>query len=184
MANRVTLEGIGSYVTVLEPKPDLKGQMKYSISVLIPKKFPGRIDPLKAAILQAAKEKWGDKALAVISKARYPTIRDGDTEVTKDGDPVKETKGMWVVRTRSDRKPGIVGPNPKEPMHFDDDNCYSGCTFRVSVSVYAYEAEGNRGVTCGLEAVQVCAQGPRIDGRLAAEDAFAEYKPEDVDPLE
>lgn len=182
MAKNFTLPvGIGSYVTVLKPKADKKGNLKYSISILIPKSREKELEPLKAAALAVATEKWGAKGAAIFQNQQYPLIRDGD-KPNAEGEVDSNAKGCWVIRSRSDRKPGIVGPNPKEEVFFDEENCYSGCWFRVQGGLFAYEAEGNKGVSIGLNNVQVCRQGTRIDGRQSAADAFPEYK-DDADPL-
>jgi hypothetical protein len=184
MAKAIQLPpGIGSYVNVLEPKADLKGKMKYSISILIPKSRDAELAPLRAAALEVAKAKWGEKGAAMLAAARNPLIIDGDKIVDGDGKPDASTKGMWVIRSRTDRKPGVVGPNPKEEMFFDDQNCFSGCWFRISGGLFAYEAEGNKGVSLGLNNVQVLKLGTRLDGRKAAADEFTEYKDEAADPL-
>jgi hypothetical protein len=184
MAKNLTLPpGIGSYVHVLAPKADLKGNMKYSISILIPKSRDKELEPLRAAAIEVATTKWGTKGPAMLAAARNPLIIDGDKIVDGDGKPDASTKGMWVIRSRADRKPGIVGPNPKEEMFFDDQNCYSGCIFRITGGLFAYEAEGNRGVSFGLNNVQVCRTGTRLDGRKAAADDFTEWKDPAADPM-
>ena len=66
MAKSIILPpGIGSYVTILKPKADLKGQLKYSISILIPKSRDKELDPLRAAALEVATAKWGAKGAAI-----------------------------------------------------------------------------------------------------------------------
>jgi hypothetical protein len=182
MAKSIILPaGIGSYVTVLKPKADKKGNLKYSISILIPKSRDKELEPLRAAAIEVATGEWGAKGAAIFANQMYPLIRDGDKPNT-EGVVDPNTKGCWVIRSRSDRKPGIVGPNPKEEMFFDEANCFSGCWFRISGGLFAYEAEGNKGVSLGLNNVQVLKQGTRLDGRKAAADEFPAYT-EDADPL-
>jgi hypothetical protein len=183
MAKNIILPpGVGSYVTVLAPKPNQKGQLKYSISILIPKSREKELEPLKAAALEVAAQKWGQKGASVFANARYPLIIDGD-KPNADGEVDANAKGHFVIRAKTDRKPGIVGADPKVEMFFDDQNCFSGCWFRISGGLFAYEQEGNKGVSLGLNNVQVLKLGTRLDGRKAASDEFTEYKDEAADPL-
>lgn len=173
--------GIGSYVTVLEPKPDQQGKMKYSITILVPKAREAELAPLKAAALQVATEKWGPKAAAILANAKYPVIKDGDRKTDEEGkvDPIY--KGMLYFSAKSDRKPGIIDAK-KQPV-FSEDDIYSGCFIRISGNVYAYEYQGNKGVSIGLGNVQVLRKGDRLDGRKAAEQEFSEWTDTESDLL-
>jgi hypothetical protein len=59
---------------------------------------------------------------------------------------------------------------------FEDTECYSGCTFRASVSVYAFDKEGGKGVGIGLNNIQVVSKGPRLDNHADAEQDFKEFQ--------
>lgn len=170
--------GIGSYVTVLSPKPDQKGKLKYSVTILIPKSRGAELEALRAEAVRVAKEKWGAKGEAILAAAKNKMIQDGDTYVPLSGEPDPSYKGNWFIRMRTDRKPQVIDAKKNEV--FTDDDVYSGCLLRVSGNVFAYEAEGNRGVSFGLNNVQVLEKRARLDGRKAATDEFTEYNP---DPL-
>jgi hypothetical protein len=178
--------GIGSYVSVIEPRADQQGKMKYSLSLLIAKSRSAELNPLRALALEVATAKWGAKAAAIIANAKYPIIKDGDKKVDDEGkvDPVY--KGMLVISARTDRKPGVVDAQ-RQPVYTDDD-VYSGCLLRASGAVFAYDYQGNKGVSFGLNNVQVLKKGARLDGRRAAEDEFTEWQDTEVagtvvDPL-
>jgi hypothetical protein len=173
--------GIGSYVTVLEPKPNQQGKMQYSITVLVPKARAAELKPLEAAALAVAQEKWGGKAEAILKAAKYPVIKDGDKKVDDEGkvDPIYA--GKYYFSAKSDKKPGVIDAN-KQPV-FTEDDVFSGCFLRISGNVYAYEYQGNKGVSIGLNNVQVLKKGDRLDGRKAAEDEFSEWKDPAADPL-
>lgn len=178
MAKTIILPpGIGSYVNVLEPRPDQQGKMKYSLLLLVAKARSAELEPLRKIALAVATEKWGDKAAAILAKAKYPLIKDGDAKVDDDGkvDPVY--KGMLVISMRTDRKPGVIDA-AKQPV-FTDEDVYSGCLLRVSGGVFAYDYQGNKGVSIGLNNVQVLKKLTRIDGRKAAEEEFSEWKDND-----
>ena len=182
MAKTIILPpGIGSYVTVLEPRADQQGKMKYSLSLLITKSRSAELEPLRKLALAVATEKWGEKAASILAKAKYPIIKDGDAKVDDDGKVDPTYKGMLVVSLRTDRKPGVIDAM-KQPV-FTDEDVYSGCLMRVSGGVFAYDFQGNTGVSVGLNNVQVLKKLARIDGRKAAEDEFSEWKDEQDDML-
>ena len=70
-------------------------------------------------------------------------------------------------------------------MITDHAEVYSGCKVRATLSVFAYEKAGNRGVSFGLNNVQKLDDGERLDGRLKAEDDFGaiEDKPAEIDDM-
>ena len=50
---------------------------------------------------------------------------------------------------------------------------YSGCYARVSLSFYAFNTNGNKGVACGLGNIQKIRDGePLGAGRISAESDF------------
>ena len=57
-------------------------------------------------------------------------------------------------------------------MITDPDEVYCGCKVRATLSVFAYDKAGNRGISFGLNNVQKLGDGERLDGRLRAEDDF------------
>jgi hypothetical protein len=175
--------GIGSYVTVLEPKPDQQGNLKYSLTLLISKSRAAELEPLKKLALEVAEEKWPGKGAVILAKAKYPIIKDGDTMLDDDGKVKPGYKGMLVISARTDRKPQVIDHAKQEV--FTDEDVYSGCMIRFSAGCFAYDYQGNKGVSLGLNNVQVLKKLPRIDGRKAAVEEFEEYVDPDgeVDPL-
>jgi hypothetical protein len=157
---------LGSYANIHKPRKDQKGKEKYSIAMLFDKKT--NISRLKKAIQEVGVEKFGPKA-----KFASP-LRDGDIEKPED----KTYAGMVFCNARSDRKPGIV--DAKAVRVFEEGDAYSGCTFRASVSVYAYEMEGKKGVALGLNNLQVLKKGPRLDSQKSAEDEFKDLSVPEV----
>ena len=49
---------------------------------------------------------------------------------------------------------------------------YSGCYVRASVTFYPFNTNGNRGIACGLQNVQLWCDGEPLNGRVRAEDEF------------
>jgi hypothetical protein len=178
---------LGCYVFIWEPRdppPGSTGDPKYSISLLWPKSDLNSDDqkkslrPLREAIAEVAKAKFGDKALDLlkIGKLKNP-LRDGNIE--RPEDPVYADHVFVTASSKS--QPGIV--NGQLQKIFEKDEAYSGCTFRASVSVFAYD-NVSKGVGIGLSNLQVVKKGQRLDNRREAEQDFEGYKEEggvDVD---
>jgi hypothetical protein len=55
----------------------------------------------------------------------------------------------------------------------DRSEVYSGCYGRVSLSFYAFNTNGNRGIACGLNNLQKLRDGEPLGGQMSAETEFA-----------
>jgi hypothetical protein len=155
----VTPEFRVSFAYVFVPQSGFDNQTpKYSLVMLIPKKTD--ITELKKLLQDAAKSKWGDK----IPKGIRNPIRDGN-EKELDG-----YKDMWAISASSKIKPGIVGPD-MQPI-ISTDEFYSGCYARASVTAFAYDQKGNKGVAFGLQNIQKLKDGEPFSGRTRPEEDF------------
>lgn len=153
-----------SYVNVFEPRENDQGQLKYSVSVLIPKSDKATVAKIEAAIqaaIQDGKAAWGGK----IPPGLKLPLRDGDTE--RDA---PEYKGHWFINANSTQRPNVVDAAVNPIL--DQSEVYSGCYGRVSLNFFAYNKAGNRGVGAGLQNVQKLADGDPLSGRSRAEDDF------------
>lgn len=148
MANNIlTPEFRAAFVALFKPsKPKESNQEpKYSVRAA----FPPTTDlkALKAAAHAAATEKWADK---IPKNMRSPFRRNDELE-----NPIPGIGDDWIVMTFSanqDRRPGLVGPKLEDII--DDSLVYSGCWMRAEVRPFAYDQQGNRGVSFGLQNVQ------------------------------
>lgn len=151
----VTGVGRGSYVTVFEPKINpLSGKTEHSMSFLIPKDDTDTINKLKRAAAAAAETKWASRRPANL---RNP-LRDGDEEKPDD----EAYAGHYWINLKSKTRPGIVDKR-MDPVT-DPRDFVSGDYCRVSVSAYAYDQAGNRGVAFGLNNIQVIRKGEPLGG--------------------
>jgi hypothetical protein len=164
---------LGSYVNIFTPRPPPEGQSgepKYSISLLFDKANKKELEPLQKLIEHVATEKFGPTAKELLAKGKLRNpIRDGDEDRPED----EVYAGKLFVGASTTRQPGIV--DAKLQPVFEESEAYSGCFFRCSVAVFAYDKAGNKGVSLGLNNIQVVKKGTRIDGRVAAEKEFAEF---------
>jgi hypothetical protein len=164
-------EAQANYVFLTKPrasdKPD--AEAAYSLTLSWPKDEVDLSD-LKKAILQAARNKWGDKALDGLKKGFIASpIGDGDA---RESD---EFAGCWTVTCRRKESlgpPGVVDASVSPII--DPNEIYSGMFCHVSVSVFGYENSGKKGVGLGLNNVQKTKDGERRSGKP---DPKNEFKP-------
>lgn len=165
-----------SYVHLFEPYSNSEDQEeKYSCVLLIPKSDKATLKKLRAAIEAAAEAGKNTKFNGSIPKNLKTTLRDGDEEGDLDKNPEYEDHMFMSVSSKT--KPGIVDQNVDPIM--DSTEIYSGCYARVSINAFAYNTQGNRGISFGLNHVQKLADGDFLGGRSRAEDDFDAVDVED-----
>ena len=174
----ITGKVVMSYLTVNEPKTPLGGGTpKYSVSLIIPKSDTVTVEKIRAAIRAAFEEgqsklKGNSKNAPALEDLRTP-LRDGDKD--RKGD--EAYKNSWFVNANSTTKPGCVDADCNPIL--DTSELYSGIIGRVSVTFYAYNSNGNRGIACGLNNIQKLSDGTPLGGRSRAEDDFADAEDDD-----
>lgn len=165
-----------SYANVWEPKSINGSDPKYSVSIIIPKSDKETIRKIKAAIETAKKEGIGKLGGKIPANLKTP-LRDGDIDRADD----EAYKDSYFVNANSTTKPGIVDKNV-EPI-LDQTEFYSGCYGRASIVFYAYNANGNKGIACGLQNLQKLEDGEPLGGRSRAEDDFTAINDDEEDIL-
>jgi len=166
MSNKVITGKVRfSYANVFEPKSINGSDPKYSVSLIIPKEDKVTIDKIKAAIEVAKKEGISKLGGKIPANLKTP-LRDGD--IDRPDDPAYANS--YFVNANSTIRPGIVDAN-LQPI-IDSTEFYSGCYGRASIVFYAYNANGNKGIACGLQNLQKLEDGEPLGGRSRAEDDF------------
>ena len=75
-----------------------------------------------------------------------------------------------VITASAKQQPVIVGLDMQNILN--PAEVYSGCYIRANVNFFAYSSNGNKGIGCGLNAVQKIGDGEPLGGRVSAEEAF------------
>lgn len=166
-----------SYANVWEPKAMEGGKPKFSVSLIIPKSDSVTVGKIRAAIEEAyrdgqSKLKGNGKSVPALSTLRTP-LRDGD--IDRPDDPAYAN--AYFVNANSTTAPGVVDANRNEIL--DKSEVYSGCYGRASISFYAFNANGNKGIACGLNNLQKIKDGEPLGGKASAESDFATEDDED-----
>lgn len=156
-----------AFVHALEPDASFDpNNPKYSVVVIIPKGDKKLLSQIKAAVDAAVENGkaslWGGK----VPKGLAKPLRDGD----EDMEDYPEFEDSYFMRVSSKTKPGIIDRH-KNPVDSPDD-IYSGCYARVSMNMFPYDKSGNRGVSAGLNNIQVLRDGEPCGGRASAEHDF------------
>ena len=161
-----------SYCHLWEPAAVNGGNPKYSLCVLIPKSDTETVSRVRAAVEAAYRDgeallKGSGRSVPPLSAIRTP-LRDGDLE--RPDDPAYA--GMWFVNANSGQQPLVVDAD-RRPI-LERGEVYSGCYGRVSMTFYAYNTNGNRGIACGLNGVQKIRDGEPLGSRCNPEVDFGE----------
>lgn len=164
-----------SYANLFEPKALSDGaKAKFSVSLIISKDDTQTIEAINAAIdnaiIEGTSSKFGGKKP---NRASIKTpLRDGDLE--RDDDPAY--KNAFFLNANSYTAPQIVDTDLNAIL--DKSEVYSGCYARVSISFYAYNSNGNKGIACGLGNVQKLEDGEPLSGKTNATSDFSK-KPDE-----
>lgn len=171
-----------SYPHLAEPqKSDKPGKKpKYSGAfVITPETLQtpaekARLDAIKARMIEVGQTKWSSNFEKLVKGEGFKKgIR---TDAESKGYP----DGSIYFNARSDNQPGLVysyadpttGKPAVVPVELIKKVFYAGAIVRPLITVFAFDQEGSKGLSFGLEGIQFVKDGPRIDGRVAAEDAF------------
>ena len=155
-----------SYANVWEPKSINGGKEKYSVSLIIPKSDKPTITAIEKAIDAAIQEGIGKFGGKKPNKAALKLpLRNGDVE--RDDAAYQDS---YFINANSITAPQIVDKHVQPIL--DRNEVYSGCYARVSISFYAFNTNGNRGVACGLGNIQKIRDGEPLGGHSSASDDF------------
>ena len=160
-----------SFANVWEAKSINGGTPKFSVSLIIPKSDTVTVQKIRAAIQAAYEEgqgklKGNGRSVPALTAIKTP-LRDGDTE--RPDDPAYA--GCYFINANSPTAPGIVDAD-RNPI-LARSEVYSGVYGRASISFYAFNSNGNKGIACGLNNLQKIRDGEPLGGKARAEDDFA-----------
>lgn len=166
-----------SFANVWEAKSINGGTPKFSVSLIIPKSDTKTVAKIKAAIEAAyhegeSKLKGNGKSVPPLTALKIP-LRDGDAERPDD----EAYTNAYFINANATTAPGIVDADRNPIMTRSE--VYSGVYGRASISFYAFNSNGNKGIACGLNNLQKIRDGEPLGGKASAEDDFATENDED-----
>ena len=141
---------------------------KFSTVMLFPP--DADLGPMKAAALAAAKDRWPNE----LPQGMKNPFRNAAEKSHLAG----YEEGWTFVTATSMNKPGAVDQSRK-PLVEAEGKLYAGVWCRADVNAFAYDKAGNKGVSFGLNNIQLVRDGEPFVGRRA-EAAFDEIPMEDI----
>lgn len=159
-----------SFPNLFKAQANDRGEMRYSLAILLPPETD--LKPVKAALAAAATEKWG------ADKAKWPKQMRGPDEVIRkceEKDSYAQFAGWHYINMSSSEQPGVIDA-AKTPIT-DPREAYPGRWARVSAAAFAYDNK-TRGVSIGLNNVQLLKHDEALGGKPRAEDEFDTYAEE------
>lgn len=169
--NRIIISCRFAYLNCWRPVSVYGGQ-KYSLLALIPKEDKETVEEIRNVIdyvKEKSVDKWGGRML---TNFRNP-LHDGDED--KPDNPI--FRNCYYLNAKSKEAPQIVDGNV-QPIT-DQTELYSGCYGKVSLTFYAYNCSGNKGIGVWLGNIQKIKDGTPLAGRVSAGDEFTPVPSED-----
>ena len=162
--------GETAFVHVFKAQPAMeKGKEDQFSATFLWDENDSKLAKLKKAIEDVAIAKFGKDAPKKLANGqlRSPIRPGSDKEGTNAED---DFAGKVFLTARSTDKPEVVDADCEPVM--SQSEVYSGCIARADVWLFAYDAKGNRGVSCILNSFQKLDEGDRKSGRRPASAAF------------
>lgn len=141
-----------------------EGKPAFSATFLLDPTHPD-IKALNAAIEQAAKDKWGAKADAILKAARAADkvcLHNGDSKAEYAG-----FEGNFFVSARNATRPLVIDRD-KSPLTQADGKPYAGCYVNASLDLWAQDNNYGKRVNASLSGVQFLKDGDAFAGGGAA----------------
>ena len=159
-----------AFPALFEPKAVNAGDKPaYSAAFIFPKDHP-QIAQIKQAIVDAATEKWGAKAAAMLK-----TLQAGDKTCLHDGDSKAQYQGFegnYFISARNPVRPTCLDSD-KTPLQASDGRLYAGCYVNAILEIWPQDNAYGKRVNATLMGVQFDRDGDAFSGGgVASDDDF------------
>lgn len=169
--------------TAMKQNPQPSDPLFYSVEAIFKKGED--LSKLIAACQALLQEKWGDKSKRP-QGIRSPFRDQAEKAKNIDGKlvlPPPYEEGAIFMRFKCKaefHKPGVV--NAKVQPILDPAEIYAGCWGIAQVSPYAYDFNGNRGISFSLIHLQKTKDDKPLSNRAMPEEIFAPVETTDAEP--
>jgi hypothetical protein len=148
-----------------------EGKPRYSATLIIPADHP-QLEEIKKKIDAVAKEKWREKAPALLSglyKTGKVALHDGDEKAQYDGFP----GNMFITAAAQENAAPTVIDRDRTPLSQRSGRPYAGCFVNASLELWVQDNAYGKRVNCTLRGVQFYRDGDSFSaGRPAESDEF------------
>ena len=172
-ANTCVLKGVrAAYPSLVTPSPDLNGNDKYSVVLLIPKDQP--IEHIKAALRAAIEVGKQKKWNGTVPADLHIPLQDGDVYAAKAPEKRSHYVGNYYINAKQDPEWGkpavydIYGIETASPQSIG-----SGDYVDSVVEFFPYKGQAGSGLSATPKVVKKVKQGEPIGGGISKEAALA-----------
>jgi hypothetical protein len=171
-----------AFLVLFEPKTvNGEGDPAFSATFVIE---PGSANAkaLNAALAAVAKEKWADKAPAILKdlKAKGKVCYQEAAKTNASGEVYDGFEDMHFCSARSKTRP-LVLDRDKSPLSMTDGKPYGGCYVNVSLDLWAQDNNFGKRVNASLKGVQFDSEGDAFGGGApASSDEFDDLASDDI----
>lgn len=158
----------------VEYEDGTKGDAKYSLVMIFDEDADLR--KMERLVEQTIKEN------AAMFNNKLKSVRRPFRDAEEKDDLEGFEEGKIFASASSQYRPGIVDKDLT--MITDQEDFYSGCYARATVTCYPYNKKGNKGVAFGLQNLQKLADGEQLSGRTSADEDFDEVDDDDMEEEE
>ena len=169
-----------SFPRVYKPHDRGYDEGKYTIDLLFEDKDEAKT--LKLAIKKVAENKWGGNTKLGKpgqegdrkGKIVQIPLKDGDEKTDKNDNLLDGYSGNYYVTAKSNRKPGIVGPD-KQPLDPEKVKIEGGDYVMAAITVLPYEQGKKKGISIALNNLLYVKEGEKFgEGGSDPEEDFAD----------
>jgi hypothetical protein len=172
-----------AFPNLWKPRANADGSAGKFGALLILEPGNPAIAELEKAFVTVAREKWGQKADAILKGLKAQdrlALHDGATKAAYNG-----FEGNMFVSANSDVRPTVIGRS-REPLSAEDGKPYSGCYVIASIELWAQDSQAfGKRINAQLRGVQFDRDGDAFAaGTPASEDEFTDLSDQgdDTDP--
>jgi hypothetical protein len=167
-AKVITCKCVLSYPHLFKPRAMNPGDVPLYGAVFIFTIATDRpcLEQIKSATDFVGSERWRDYPLMVEQKRLRLPWRRGEERADQKG----YGPGKIFIGCRAESPPGVVDRNVQPIL--DPREIYAGCYVIASIRAFAYDRNGNKGISFGLNNVQKVGEGERLDARSTPSQDF------------
>ena len=165
VTKRIVIPCRFAYLHCWNPIEQYNGIQKYTIAAVIDKSDQSTVDVVKEAIEYVkgnSVQLWGGR---IPVNLKIP-LHDGDEERPDSA----VFRNCYYINAKSKDAPQIVDSQVKPITNQAD--VYSGCSGKVSLTLYGYNTGGSKGIAAWLGNIQKLADGEKYARRINASDEF------------
>lgn len=153
-----------AFPVLFEPKPvGNDGEPRFSAAFPI---APGseNAEKLEAAVQAVAKEKWKDKAAAILAELEGKgRVCYQKRPLSKDGEVYDGFEGQHSLNASNKARPLVINSD-KSPLTAVDGKVYGGCYVHVAIDVWAQDNSWGKRINATLKTVRFFKDGDAFSG--------------------